>query len=131
MEIFDFEVALLDAPLTVPEYARGHIPHGRTVMPRPDLHGTGIWMAAYLTGESGRRHNGCPVFDDTVGQTQTLPVYRLVDGDMSGPPPELWSRPDLYQMHPFRYSETEHEVRFCNDQTEVVVQPGRWTWSDE
>jgi len=118
---FQFEVGLLEAPITVAEY-------GHDYLPREGLHATGIYTDAFLTGESGRRYQGVRVFDDAVvGQTQHGSFIGLVPGDTSGPAPELWT---ASMMQPYEYHETDHEVRFSGDEWEVVIQPGHWTWVD-
>lgn len=121
---FQFDVGLLEAPLTLPEYRQ-------TYVPREGLRSTGIFPSAYLTDDAGRRYHGQRAFDDkSIGQTHTYSFCRLVDGDTSGRPPELWERPRANQLHPYDYSETDESVRFVNDDVELEIRPGRWTWRD-
>jgi hypothetical protein len=121
---FTFDVGLLDGALTIPEYRQSYTP-------RPELRSTGVFPSAYLTGASGKRYHGQRAFDDkAVGQTHIYSFCQLQDGDTSGRPPELWERPRANQMHPYEYRESDGEIRFVNDDTEVVIRPGRWTWRD-
>lgn len=121
---FVFETALVPAPLTLEEYRR-------TYLPRPGLRNTGTFVSAYLTGASGRRYHGQRAFDDhTVGKSRTLSFCRLLDGDRTQRPPELWETPRFAQRHEYEYEEGADELRFANEHCDVRIREDGWTWRD-